>query len=441
MDRFKIIALPDGRQAKNDLKKLPNTSGVYSFYSGKEAEARLPLIYIGKAADIRDRVRNHFQQPSYGDNLFIDKVIKIGFFETGSEIEALILEENLIKKYQPKFNVMWRDDKNYFYVAIVKNSQKIPYVFITHQPKTYRGPSSIYIGPFVEGGALKKTLRFLRKVFPYYTSKNHSKSKCTWCHLNLCPGPDPDLIEYKKNVRKLVLILQGKRNAVLNSLKEEMKQRAKQKEFEKAARIRDKIHSLEQIMAHTHVINSQQALEGPSFQWPKTQQILQGLLGIKKIISRIECYDVSNIQGNQATGSMVIFVNGKPDKNLYRKFKINPPAGGQDKPNDIAMLKETLQRRLSHKEWQYPDVMLIDGGIAQLNIAVNEKNQRRNTKRIKVMSIAKRNRELYIENREKPILLKTLTREVFNLILQLDDEAHRFAIAYHKKLRKKQLFS
>ena len=169
--------------------------------------------------------------------------------------------------------------------------------------------------------------------------------------------------------------------------------------------------------------------------WHKTEKILKTIVGINKNISRIECYDVSNIQGKQATGSMVVFVNGKPDKNLYRKFKIKIAR----KPNDIAMLKEILERRFLHTEWKLPELILIDGGISQLNTGIKAKNQRIETKNIKVMSIAKKYKELFIESSKKPILLKTLPREIFNLIINLDDEAHRFAITYHKKLRKKYL--
>src|SRR3989344_2939922 len=187
MDGFKIIK-------RNELEKLPKTTGVYCF-TEKTAETRSPLIYIGKAINIQSRVKNHFQQPSYRD-----KVDKIGYLETNnSEIEALILEANLIKKYQPKYNVMWRDDKSYFWVAVFKNKNGAPYILITHQPQKSRIPNSKlqtnlktqnlkfkteYIGPFVEGTALKKTLRFLRRVFPYYTSAKHSKNKCAYCHLD-----------------------------------------------------------------------------------------------------------------------------------------------------------------------------------------------------------------------------------------------------------------
>ena len=427
MDRFKSIP-------KNKLSDLPKTAGVYAFKAGRE------LLYIGKAINIQNRVKNHFNQPSYRDNLFMDKVDKIGYLETGSEIEALILEANLIKKYQPKFNVVWKDGKNYFYVAIAKNISGIPYVFITHQPKSGGDPmSATFIGPFIEGTALKKTLRFLRKAFPYYTSAKHPKLKCTYCHLGLCPGPEPDLKEYKKNIKKLALILKGKRGAVLNSLKREMKTLSKEKSFEEAGKIRDKIYNLEQIMAHTHVLET--AKVGATSDVAPT---LGKIIGIDKTIHRIECYDVSNIQGKFATGSMVsagIPLGSGPasgwvfDKSQYKKFKIKMA----NEPNDIAMLKETISRRLNHPEWKYPEVMLIDGGVGQLNVATKTKNRESLSRNIKVISIAKGKKELFIEGKKDPIPLKNLPQEVYNIIKQLDDEAHRFAITYHEKLRKKNL--
>ncbi|MEI7424665.1 MAG: GIY-YIG nuclease family protein [Candidatus Staskawiczbacteria bacterium] len=448
---------------EKNFSELPKTNGVYCFLNEKET------IYIGKAINIQNRVKNHFQQPSYKDHLYIDKVNKIGYIETSSEIEALILEANLIKKTQPKFNVVWRDDKNYFYVAISKD--KIPIVYITHQ----KNETAEYIGPFVEGTALKMTLKFLRKVFPYYTSKTHPKiptgsrgsstavgTKCTYCHLDLCPGPRlfearldspkgeaANLIkEYKKNIKKLILILEGKCNAALSSLKKEMATFSKQNNFEKAGKIRDKIYSLQHVMAHASVINKETISS-----WDKTQKILQVLTNLDKKISKIECYDVSNIQGKSATGSMAVFINGIADKKQYKKFKIKGNSSNKSRsqsdrgssipkesgPNDIAMLEEIITRRLLHKDWTYPEIILIDGGIAQLNIAIKVKNSNPEAKSIKIISIAKRNKDLYIEGRDGFIPLKSLPREIYNLVLQLDEEAHRFAITYHKKLRKNNL--
>ena len=323
----------------------------------------------------------------------------------------MILEANLIKKHQPKFNVIWKDGKNYFYVAITKD--KKPVVFITHQPKKvlsskyqvlsikrknipntkYSIPNTQYIGPFVEGNALKKTLKYLRKIFPFYTSVKHPKNACTWCHLGLCPGPNPDLASYKKNIQKLKLILEGKRRIVLNNLKREMQAYSKANKFEEAGKIRDRINALQQVMAHTKVIENTKIENGI---WYKTQQTLQGMLNLSKEITKIECYDISNIQGKYAVGSMVVFVNGAPNKSQYKKFSIRVTDASdaniqmhtndtntkkrpyellESKPNDIAMLKQVLQRRLAHPEWGYPEIMLIDGGIAQLNVAINAKKK------------------------------------------------------------------
>jgi excinuclease ABC subunit C len=248
----------------------------------------------------------------------------------------------------------------------------------------------------------------------------------------LCPGPNPDLGGYKKNIKKLVLILKGKRNTALSSLKKEMKIFSKEKRFEEAAKIRDRIYSLQQVMLHAHVIEN-----GKNIPTAGASDMLQKITSAEKPISRIECYDVSNIQGKLATGSMAVFVDGKPEKSEYKKFKIKM----ENEPNDIAMLKEVLERRFLHPEWKYPEIILIDGGIAQLNIAIKTKNEKKETKSIKVISIAKGRQELFIEDKGEPIPLKNLSREIYNLIKLLDDEAHRFAIAYHKKLRKKALLN
>lgn len=197
-----------------------------------------------------------------------------------------------------------------------------------------------------------------------------------------------------------------------------MKIASKEQDYEKAAKTRDKIVYLEKIMRNARI-----------FEPNKADSTLQSILKTEKPISRIEAYDISNIQGQEATGSMVTFIQGKPSKSFYRKFKIKLQA----KPNDVAMIKEVLSRRLKHKEWPYPDLILIDGGIAQLNTAIKVKNEI--NKNIKAVSLAKKQNKLFIEGKKKPILLKTLPKEIFNLVLHLRDEAHRFAIAYHRKLR------
>jgi len=417
--------------SRNKISQLPKSPGVYAF-KNKE------ILYIGKAANIRERVKNHFQQPAYRDNLFINQVSKIGYIKTKSEIEALIFEANLIKKYQPKYNVVWRDDKNYFFVGMT--NEDFPRIFLTHQPNPISNLQfTIYnfAGPFVDGKALKQTLKILRKVFPHRSCKTLPNRPCLLYQLNRCPAPCLSKRkgiknECQRNAKNLMKILQGKKTQVLKNLKKEMKEASKLQDFERAAKMRNQIEALEKILANAKIFEPQL----PQSDWQRIQEILKGILKSKRGISRIEAYDVSNIQGQLATGSMVIFVNGLPDKNFYRKFKIKISG----KPNDIVMLKEILARRLKHPEWPYPGLMLIDGGKAQLSAALNCKLQIANCKLIKVVALAKKKNELFIEGQKNPILLKTLPREIFNLILQLRDEAHRFAISYHKKLREGALF-
>ncbi|PIP23872.1 MAG: hypothetical protein COX90_00655 [Candidatus Nealsonbacteria bacterium CG_4_10_14_0_2_um_filter_38_17] len=443
---------------KDQIERLPASPGVYYLKN------RRKILYIGKASNIRERVKTHFQQPSYRDNIFIEQITKIGYLKTVSEIEALILEANLIKKYQPKYNVMWRDDKNYFWVALTK--EDFPQIFITHQPTVssslhlvsripgrkntkYKIQDTRYVGPFVDGKSLKQALKILRKVFPYRTCRNFPKKPCLWYHLDRCPAPcltKSDLAkqipisfakmkdEVQRNTKAILGIIQGKRLKVLKKLKKGMKKLAQEKEFEKAAKIRDQVFSLEKVLANAKIFGQALSLKSD---YIKTEKLLSKIFDERKFISRIEAYDISNIQGKTAAGSMVTFINGLPDKNFYRKFKIRL----LESPNDVAMIEEVLSRRFKHLEWGLPDLILIDGGKAQLNVVVKSKLKSPNFKKIKIIALAKRKNELFIESKKKSVFLKILPREVFNLILQLRDEAHRFARKYHHKLKKKDTFS
>lgn len=461
---------------KAKIARLPKSPGVYALKKGRE------LLYIGKAANIKKRVKDHFQRPVYRDNLFINQVKKVGFIKTDSEIEALVLEAKLIRKYRPKFNVVWRDDKNYFFAGITL--EDFPRVFWTHQPikissskyqvsrrgvlnTKYKILNTEFIGPFVDGKALKQTLKILRKIFPYRSCKRLPKRPCLWYQLDRCPAPclarsklgkqiplaKSNLEkESKANAKNLIKILQGKKRQVLVNLKKEMKKAAKLQSFERAAKIRDQIGALEKTLSHSRILQQAQdeyaiPRRSPLYHvWEEVEKELRKILKIKNRIERIEGYDVSNIQGKEATGSMITFTKGRPDKNFYRRFKVKI----EEKPNDVAMLREVLNRRFSHPEWNFPDLILIDGGIAQLNAALGIKNsafagasadkQKSKVKSIKVVALAKRGNKLYIEGRKRPVLLKNLPREIFNLILQIRDEAHRFAVSYHRRLREKTIF-
>lgn len=306
----------------NEIKKIPKGPGVYAFKKNGK------FLYVGKAVNLKERAKQHSK--------IINLAKEVCYLKSKSEEEALLLEARLIKKHQPKYNVSWKDDKNYFYVGITKEA--FPRIFITHRAE--KRSRTEYLGPFTSGRKLKQRLKELRKDYPYRTCVTLPKKPCLWYHLKQCPAPC--------------------------------------------------------------------------------------LFGSE----RIEAYDIANIQGKEATGSMVTFIKGKPDKNFYRRFKIKL----SNQPNDLAMLKEVISRRLRHKEWPYPNLILVDGGRAHLNIAsfLTE---------IPVMSIAKKKEKLYMKNMKKPIYLKDLSRKTFNLFLQLRDEAHRFANQYHHHLRKKHLFN
>lgn len=423
-----------------EIEKLPKKAGVYCFCAKKE------ILYIGKANNLRERVKNHFAQPTFKDSIFLNEVEKIGYIETNSEIEALILEANLIKKIKPKYNVLWRDDKNYFFVAITK--EEFPRVFICHQKKLKKEEKRVeieFLGPFVDGKALKQTLKILRKIFPFRSCRKIPKRICLWGQLGRCLAPcqiigkrETSQIlrkkirkESEKNIKKLREVLKKGRKSILKKLEKEMEKLAKEKKFEMAAKIRDEIMMLQRVFEHSKVFEIETKVED----WEKAKEVLKKILKLKEI-SRIEGFDISCLLGKWATGSMVTFLEGKPEKNFYRRFKIKI----KEKPNDISMLKEVLKRRFSHSEWGFPQIILVDGGRAQLGAALEMKKELgEEVKNIKFLALAKKKNELFLEGRKKPILLKNLPSQVSNLILQIRDEAHRFAISYHKKLREKEI--
>lgn len=433
MNEFKFLS-------KEKISYLPKTPGVYCFRDNGE------ILYIGKAVNIRERIKSHFQQPTHKDYLFLDKVEKIGYLKTNSEIEALILEAELIKKFQPKFNVIWKDSKSYFFVG--KTIEDFPQIFLTHQKKLKTKSAKIqaeFIGPFVDGKALKETLKILRKVFPFRSCKVLPKRPCLWYHLQRCPAPcllktktaqeiglkEKIKKECQRNAENLFKIIQGRKKEVLKKLKKEMKEAAKKEEFEEAAKIRNQIFALEKVLEHAKILKREVRVEIP---WKEVEENLKKILKIEKV-SRIEAFDVSQIHGIFAVGAMVTFINGIPEKNFYRRFKIKSP----QTLSDVEMIREILERRFKHKEWGVPDLILIDGGKAQLNAAISSKKKFEDFEPVKILALAKKEKKLYLEGKGNPFFLKSLPREIFNLILNLNNEAHRFAISYHKKLRERAL--
>lgn len=417
---------------RNDYLKIkdqiPNLSGVYTFRD----KAGKPL-YIGKAKNLANRVRSYFSSPNLP---MIKKMVflahSIIWQETLSDIEALILESVLIKKYRSPFNVLMRDDKQYFYVGFTK--EPFPRLLITHQPRTItsgelRGKTqkllADFVGPFTDGGALKLTLKTLRKIFPYCTCKQKHQNYCLNYHIGNCLGfcclknivpTSEQKSEYQKNVLAIKNILNGRRKNVIHKLVTELK---KEENFTNLA----KISKLQRFFLNTEVIKRRNVSN-------KLSLDLARVLKLKHKVVRVEGYDISNISGLFATGSMVVFTNGLPDKNEYRKFKIKTVFGS----DDIAMLREILSRRLRHTEWSMPDLILIDGGKGQVNVVKSVLKEF--DLNIPVVGLIKNlqhaGEKLLLDN-GSIIPLSSLPDDIRNLLLSIDAGAHRFAIQYYRK--------
>lgn len=389
---------------------MPETPGVYIMKDAKGG-----VLYVGKAVNLRRRVSSYFQRPhDYRISKMVSLVRNIETRNTDTAIEALILESNLIKKFLPPYNVLEKDDKSFLYVEITK--EKFPRVLIT-RGKDLKTPGrglkiAKQFGPFTSSSSLKEALRILRKIFPWsiHLPTEKFKRACFEYELGLCPGTcigEITSVEYKKNIARLVMFFEGKKEAIIRSLEKEMTALSKKREFEKAEKLKRQVFALNHI--HEVALIKEDYLDGDA--------------PVAKI--RIEGYDISNISGTSAVGSMVVFVDGKPAKDQYKKFKIKT----LQTPNDVGMLKEVIERRLGHaNDWPLPDIMLIDGGAPQVNAALDVLEG--HSLRLRVLGLAKgpqRKNNDVIGILPKDLDLKTLVR--------VRDEAHRFAVSYHRKLR------
>lgn len=427
-------------------KNLPETSGVYIMKNAKGE-----ILYIGKAVNLKRRVSSYFQRANnYRIEKLVSQIKKIDYKKTDTGLEALILESDLIKKHQPPFNVLEKDDRSFLYVEITK--EKFPRVLLVRNKdklkveQTHRELAEWY-GPFISGSSIREALKIIRRIFPFSIHTNDTIQKirrhpnelkktsehsglfvvlgrsnhpCFDYSLGLCPGTCIGKItekDYAKNIKNIKLFFAGKKKKILESLKKEMKTLSKNLEFEKAEKTKHQIFALQHIQDTAFISES---------------EVIRPKLLVNS--HRVEGYDISNISGTSAVGSMVVFVNGKPNKNEYRKFKIYTVKG----PDDTGMIKEVLSRRLKHAPpaggWPLPDLILIDGGRGQINAAKSALAEA--DLKIPVIGIVKgaeRKRNDIIGLAPKWIDKKTL--------IQIRDEAHRFAISYHKNLRNRNLLA
>lgn len=419
---------------------LPTKPGVYLF---KDEEDK--ILYVGKARDLKKRVGTYFSNKKLDTKTIrlVGKVRKVDHILTNSEIEAFLLEAALIKQHKPFYNIQLRDDKTYPYIKIAKGSNEIPYIHLTRNTADKKGE---YFGPYTEVQSVKAVLKILRRIFPFYTSEYNTKKRSLYDHIGLAPdiAKNPEKVkEYKENIKKLKKFLNGDTNRVVKDLKIEQKSFIEQEEFEKAQQVQEKIEKIELITSKFY--DPFQYVEKPNLYNEKIKRELDSLkntltkygMNVGKL-ERIECYDISNLQGKQATGSMVVLQNGDIAKKEYKRFKVRT----KNSPDDYHMMKEVLKRRLQHDEWKFPNLIVIDGGKGQVSAAL-EANAALN-KRIPIIGLAKKEEVIIIPQKigsKMEFTEEKLGKENpgVNLLRRIRDEAHRFARAYHILLRKKLL--
>jgi len=432
------------------LKTLPNQAGVY-FHK----DAKGDIIYIGKAAVLKNRVRQYFQKSRRRDpktEALVAEIIDTDWVTVESELDALFLEAELVRRYLPRYNILLRDDKSSTYVRI-NYDDPYPSVSFTRQPLDDKAQ---YFGPFFNGGEVKRALRFLRRVFPYST---HSgvipKRACLQYHLGLCPGLEEHktpLNEYRANLRKLMQYLRGEREKVVEKMQEDMQKAAKKQDFEKAAELRNQYYALKALSKQI-VFSDKEFLD---ISKDRGLAGLADLLGLEREPRRIEGYDISHMQGTDNVASMVVFTNGIPDKANYRKFKMRIPGN-----NDFAHMHEAITRRCSEKNvkaWGLPDLFLIDGGKGQVAAAIRARDEL-GIKR-PMVGLAKREEEIVVHleksqvnvskielhkqhaivNESEDFLMILLPKDsdIVKLLQRVRDESHRFAVSYHSILKGKR---
>ncbi len=405
---------------QDKLDKLPKSPGVYFYY-----DKNRKLIYIGKASVLKHRVNSYFiGAHDIKTEKLVSEIRDIKWQETKSVIEALILESNLIKKHQPKYNIQEKDDKSFVQIALTDEDFPRFVVFRPTEKEKVGAKINKYFGPYTSTSAVNEILNILRKVFTYRDCSKYKFSRfakkmspCLYYPINLCPAPCAGYIskeEYNEIVKQITDFLSGKRKRVISELKKQMDKYSKTKEYEKAAQIRDRIYAFEHIN-DVALIKQERSLEQYS-----------------NIPGRIEVYDISNLGSQFAVGSMVVFENGEVNKDEYRKFKIKTVI----EQNDTQMMAEVISRRFGNN-WEKPDLMILDGGKGQLSAVLKTLKDKKI--KIPVIAVAKgptrKGFRLFKNNLAKNIVLDR------KFIERMRDEAHRFAINYQRKLQQKSIKS
>jgi len=439
------------KQLAEKLKGLPKEPGVY-FHK----DATGTIIYVGKAARLNNRVRQYFQKSRTRDvktEALVGEIVDTDWMVVESELEALFLEAEMIRRYMPRYNILLRDDKSMVYIRVDYDSD-FPTVGTTRRPLD---DGARYFGPYLSTLSVRQALKVLRRVFPFATRRIPGQKRATLhYHLGLDPGLEEgktSLADYRANLRKLMAVIEGRRHDIERELEKEMKQKAKLHDYEGAAKVRNQLFALQNL--NQQVIFSDKEFLDISKDHALNE--LVDLLGLKAFPKRIEGYDISHMQGSDAVASMVVFTNGVSNKGEYRKFKTR-----KDQNNDFYNMNETIKRRLSEKNrkaWGTPDLFLIDGGKGQLDAAVRARDEM-GCEHVPFIGLAKREEQIVIDKHRSnvtlhPEVLQKLggyttesedftlvnvphSTNVVKLLQRIRDESHRFAVSYHSVLKRKR---
>jgi excinuclease ABC subunit C len=463
---------------QDKLKDLPKEPGVY-FHKSADGE----IIYVGKAAVLRNRVRQYFQASRNRDpktEALVQEIVDTDWMVVESELEALFLEAEMIRRYLPRYNILLRDDKALSYIRIDYGSD-YPTVGMTRRPLD---DGARYFGPYYSAWGVKQALKLLRRIFPYATRRIPGQKRASLhYHIGLDPGLEEgktSLEDYRKNLRSLIAVIEGRRTAILTDIEKDMKRAAKAQDFENAARLRNQLTALQNL--GKQVIFSDKEFLDISKDHALNE--LVDLLQLDGFPRRIEGYDISHMQGTNVVASMVVFTNGVSDKGEYRKFKTR-----KEHNNDFFNMNETIGRRLTEKNvkaWGKPSLFLIDGGKGQLDAAIQAREAQAalwnpSLAQLPFIGLAKREEQIVIQkgtlggqssqsgsqsentsvanggsnvNLNVQILHKlggyaTETDDfilvnlphhtnVVKLLQRIRDESHRFAVSYHSVLKTKQ---
>lgn len=438
-------------ELEEKLKELPKEPGVY-FHKNTDGE----IIYVGKAAVLRNRVRQYFQKSRARDpktEALVAEIHDTDWMIVESELEALFLEAEMVRRYMPRYNILLRDDKAMAYIRI-NYDDDYPTVSTTRRPLD---DGARYYGPYLSVASVRQALKLLRRIFPFATKQVPGQKRATLhYHLGLDPGLEEgktSLEDYRSNLRKLVAVIEGKRKSIEKEIEREMKRSAKNSQFEKAAIYRNQLFALQRL-------NKQVIFSDKEFMDISKDHALNELVDLLKLPTapkRIEGFDISHMQGTDVVASMVVFTNGVSNKGEYRKFKTR-----KDQNDDFYNMYETIKRRLSDKNkksWGLPNLTLIDGGKGQLEAAIRARDEQ-GCQKLVFIGLAKRDEEIIIhksgsnvqlddeviiklggyrsDTTDYTVISLPKNTNLIKLLQRIRDESHRFAVSYHSVLKAKR---